>query len=305
MSEDKLYIKPVGGLCNRLRAIGSASVIASQTGKKLVVFWGRDEHLNCKFSSLFMPSTHYDVLEEKQWLNKKALYPYLPGSKPTSVFRKSANWLTCQILGIQHQVWYEDFNNTVSTLVGEVNPTTIESMRAFEMSSFEHLQQLIKPIYTSGSSFICTAWKLVPWENYKEFFVPIPQLQDIINKTSQNFYHTIGVHIRRKDHDIAIRYSAESAFITAMQHELNKDYKVDFYLSTDCLQTERKVADRFTGKVQFYTKKSYDRNSQQGIQEALIDLFVLANTKKLLGSYCSSYSQVAAEISGIQEETIL
>lgn len=305
MLKDKLYIKPVGGLCNRLRAIGSATIIAAQLNKRLVVFWGRDVYLNSKFHDLFAPSPHFDVIEERQWLGKKALLPYLPGSKPTFLFRKLMHWLTCRFLDIQQQIYFEDFDEVVAPLVKEVNPSTIKSMKEFENNSFELFHKLIEPLHRSGSIFICTAWKLAPWQDYKKFFVPISPLNDRIIAIAYDFEHTIGVHIRRSDHLSATTYSLLDAFVRAMECELANDKRTNFYLATDCLRTERRLKTLFGDKIRTLTKSSYDRNSRLGIQEGLIDLYVLARTRKILGSYYSSFSQVAAEISGIEETTVL
>lgn len=42
-----------------------------------------------------------------------------------------------------------------------------------------------------------------------------------------------------------------------------------------------------------------DRNSVQGMHDAMIDLFSLAATDKILGSYWSSFTDVAASMRGI------
>ena len=45
-----------------------------------------------------------------------------------------------------------------------------------------------------------------------------------------------------------------------------------------------------------------DRNSLEGMKFAVVDLFCLSKTKKIIGSVGSSYSQIAAEIGGIEVE---
>jgi hypothetical protein len=305
MSQDKIYIKPVGGLCNRLRALGSATQIANQANKRLVVFWGRDEHLNCKFSDLFMPSPYFDVIEEKQLIGKKALFPYLPGSEPTTSIRKSLNWLSCKILNIKHLIWFEDFDNAVAPLVREVNPKALNSMKAFEINSFTYIKQLLEPVYLSGSTFLCTAWKLTQWQNYKELFVPVSTIQEKIDALSEDFDNTIGVHIRRSDHMSATTFSQLHKFELAMQEALENEPRTNFYLATDCKQSEHQLKNTFGGRVRIFQKRSLDRNTPIGIQEGVTDLYTLAKTRKLLGSYFSSFSQVAAEIYGIEEETVL
>ena len=45
-----------------------------------------------------------------------------------------------------------------------------------------------------------------------------------------------------------------------------------------------------------------DRNSLEGMKFAVVELFCLSKTKKITGSVGSSYSQIAAEIGGIEVE---
>lgn len=45
-----------------------------------------------------------------------------------------------------------------------------------------------------------------------------------------------------------------------------------------------------------------DRNSLEGMKFAMVDLFCLSKTRKIIGSVASSYSQIAAEIGGIEIE---
>lgn len=45
-----------------------------------------------------------------------------------------------------------------------------------------------------------------------------------------------------------------------------------------------------------------DHNSLEGMKFAMVDLFCLSKTRKIIGSVASSYSQIAAEIGGIEIE---
>lgn len=45
-----------------------------------------------------------------------------------------------------------------------------------------------------------------------------------------------------------------------------------------------------------------DRNSLEGMKFVMVDLFCLSKTRKIIGSVASSYSQIAAEIGGIEIE---
>ena len=46
--------------------------------------------------------------------------------------------------------------------------------------------------------------------------------------------------------------------------------------------------------------RNFIHNDPRGIQDAVIDLYSLANCRKLIGSYWSSFSEVAAQLRGIE-----
>jgi len=48
-----IILEPVGGLCNRMRAIASALALAKSLDRRLWLLWRRDATLNCVFEELF------------------------------------------------------------------------------------------------------------------------------------------------------------------------------------------------------------------------------------------------------------
>lgn len=53
-----IYIEPLGGLCNRMRAVNSALCLAELTKQKMVIVWRENEELNCPYTALFqLPDT--------------------------------------------------------------------------------------------------------------------------------------------------------------------------------------------------------------------------------------------------------
>ena len=50
--------------------------------------------------------------------------------------------------------------------------------------------------------------------------------------------------------------------------------------------------------------RAADRNSIAGMQDALVELYVLSHTRKIMGSMQSSYSETAAQISNIRCELL-
>jgi hypothetical protein len=134
-----------------------------------------------------------------------------------------------------------------------------------------------------------------------EIFRPRAPLQREIERTTAGFGpHTVGVHIRRGDHDRARQRSPTAAFIERMAAD---DLAARFFLATDSPAEESALSSHFPGRVITYRKAS-GRDSAAGIQGALVELYALARTSRILGSYSSSFSETAAEIGGVTLEVI-
>lgn len=299
-----IYIKPVGGLCNRMRTIDSCVSLALKHNKQVTIIWGRDRFLNCRFSDLFQSSESYHVVEENQYFGKKALFPYLPGSRPTSFLKSGLYKITKLVLRINKEIWFEYLDSALVPLRETPGPEQTINMKSFESKALVNLSPFISAIREVNNVFVCSAWRLWPEQNYRLRFVPTEFLRNKISEVTGQFNQTIGVHIRRSDHDLAIQNSGLNKFKEAMNRELHRNNKHTFFLATDCKETENELKKAYPGKIISFQKQSYNRNSTAGIQDALVDLYCLSKTAKVLGSYFSSFSQVAAEILGIEEHTI-
>lgn len=134
---------------------------------------------------------------------------------------------------------------------------------------------------------------------------PIETLQKRIDEITAQFgNHCVGIHIRRTDNQKAIEQSPLSLFLEVMDRELEQDPDTKFYLATDDSETKIFLTKRYSGRVLVLNMESSDRVSKKGMQDAVVDLYTLAATDKIYGSYWSSFSAVAADI-GKKEIEIL
>jgi hypothetical protein len=116
---------------------------------------------------------------------------------------------------------------------------------------------------------------------------------------------TTGVHIRRTDNIKSIEKSTTSLFINTITDLLEKDDNQLFYLSTDDLETENQLKEKFAGHIINQNNKDFKRDTKSGMESAVIDLYALSATKNLLGSYYSSFSDIAAKIKNIPLQIIV
>lgn len=150
-------------------------------------------------------------------------------------------------------------------------------------------------------AYIFTWEHFYPSHDY-HFYVPAAPLQTRIDTLTASFGpHCVGVHIRRTDNTISMGKSTTKQFMTLMQQELDKCPETCFFLATDDNKEETLLRKAFPGRIISNETRTIDRNSMAGMQDALLDLYCLASTQKLIGSYWSSFTDIAADIKGIEK----
>lgn len=133
---------------------------------------------------------------------------------------------------------------------------------------------------------------------------PLPHLQERIDTLSADFdAHTIGIHIRRTDHSTAIAESPDSLFVDAIGQCIASDPEVSFFLATDDSALKARLAAQFPDRISVQ-ECCGTRADLCGMEEAVVDLWTLARTSRIIGSYWSSYTDTAAELGGIPLEII-
>lgn len=106
----------------------------------------------------------------------------------------------------------------------------------------------------------------------------------------------VGVHIRRTDNQPAIGKSSTDAFIRSMKQELEADPATMFYLATDDMEEEKRLREAFPGRILSNENRCLRRDSIDGMHDALLDLYCLASTRKIIGSFFSSFTDIAADM---------
>ena len=279
---EKLIIKPIGGLANRLLVVDSAIKFQRLAkADKTILIWERNRNLNCSFKELFHYPDHLHFVETKGF-NKFSIRSYFEfyNSFHPSTFR----WpFFNKLLGKETRYNAVKYAEEIDHMIN------LNEDYFFEMT--------VESLYIS-------LWRRIGSNTEKLFkFQPVDEIIQQINDTVNAFNkYTIGVHIRRTDHKHAVKYSTTEGFIKAMENKIEK-FDASFFLSTDSDYVKKLIQKRF-GKRIIIRDRIIDRNSTNGIRDAVIDLFCLSKTKEIIGSYKSTFSQVAAEIGGIENQDI-
>ena len=132
---------------------------------------------------------------------------------------------------------------------------------------------------------------------FRELFRPTDEIIDEIKKRCSAFTTpTFGLHIRRTDNTISIAESPITLFIQQIEQDLKKYPEARFYLATDSEKIKERLRELFGNRI-LYSPCKANRNSIEGMKEAVIELYTLANTNYFHGSYYSSFSDLAAILS--------
>jgi hypothetical protein len=259
------------GLCNRMREMASAIALAKAAGQSLTVYWFRNKHLNCTFRRLFEPVEGVDVVD-------------VYSSRVRGLF--SVGSLRYRLRGVRQRV--------DMALVNE----TVEEARADGVD-------LVPLVAKAKRCVVITYYSLFDTRPYLGAFRPRPDILAEVDKAVTEIAPAglVGVHIRGTDNLESTEHSPVESFLERMQIEVDRDPKVRFFLATDDPETECAVKERFPGRV-LTRPKVFARDKAEGVRDALVDLLVLARCRLILGSYWSSFTNMAADLGGAQVEIL-
>lgn len=255
-----IYFETKGGLCNRLRGAISAYTFAKEVGQQMTLIWINDHELNGPVAELF------HLPDEIKIIN----VPYIKYDRVRFYYD--------ELVRIKYR---KICRNRVIKNIGQ---------------DMERLKEIAR----KGDTYIVSAAPWFPGGKISEVFIPVEDCQEKINEIYMQFTsNTIGVHIRRTDNSASIANSPIEAFITRMEQEIERDSEVKFYVSTDSMEEKERLSSLFKSRVITNQNIVLSRRKKEGIKAAVIDLFLLGKTKKILGSFGSSFSEIAAELYGI------
>lgn len=255
-----IYFVPVGGLGNRMRSIASAVCLADEYHANMQIGWYQDWGMGCRFSDIFKP-IQYEVLEEAG-IRKYIL------DRP----RKKNLYLPAV---------YEYFS--FDEVMGE------------NMVGYSDIDYSFLRTQTSVWMASCKAFYKEEAANYG-IFQPIDTLQTQIDAVVSTFPTSIvGMQIRRTDHVTAIQSSPTRCFEEVIE-SLDKDTKI--YLATDDANEKNYFLQTYGERI--ITRSGVlERGSVKGIQDAVIEMYILSSVHKIYGSKNSSYGQIAAKLGNI------
>ena len=273
-SNGVITLVPTYGLCNRMRAIASAKALSETIGSQLHVVWIQDSGLASRFCDLFEPIEPIKVTEYSQ------LTDYLTKLQ-TCVYRSSRFPL---VKYVKQKLYH----------------VILENIGTDTLSDEKVVKDLCgkKVLVSSFAKFY--SHPLLSFDFMRPSRILSKQIDEIAKEFNE---YTVGVHVRRTDNKKSILNSPTERFFEKIEEKIRIQPNFNFFLATDCPDTEHRFVDKFGSRV-ISQKKKFNRSTTSGIQSAVIDLYLLSKTSEVIGSYHSSFSHTAADISGIPENTV-
>jgi hypothetical protein len=241
-----------------MRALGSALSLGGRAGTRVELLWYRDSSLNCDFKALF--------------------------TQPEGLSRVIVVDLT--------SIWGRWFRKIL------VFARSHGGRGLYDQDFIAKARQACLPldqIFSGKKVFIETSSSFFEPMNYGDF-TPVKEIEELIALTSVQLDNAVGIHIRRSDNTLSIKHSPTEKFEEVMRGMLASGYCERFFLSTDSAEVERYMIDKFNDQLVIHPKRTCDRNVDDSIKDAVVDLYCLASCKKIVGSYWSSFSETAALI---------
>jgi len=261
-----ILLVPLGGLCNRLRAIMSAISLARDIQVPLKIIWLRDAGLNARFSDLFNPLP--EIPETKVTITDSTAWYFYGVPRLRNLYLPS-------LLQI----------NAFDTILNEARLAEI-----INSISTDNLSEAIRRLLC-GNVLIQTGLGFYPSDEreLQQLFVPSEAVRSFLAKRLEKIDpHTVGLHIRRTDNEQSAKHSPLSAFERAMSADLERDPKTSFYIATDDPTVFTSLSSRFPSC--FCCESFPTRSTLSGMQEAVAELFTLIACPRFHGSYWSSFS---------------
>jgi hypothetical protein len=256
-----IIIQPGGGLANRLRVIDSA---ISLTNEPLNILWIKNRDLNCSFNDLFIQNDKLKIIE----FDFLKIYAY-----PDYLTRKLPGLE--QIRNIHRKI---KFNKTIS------NSVMVDAIIK---------QKDIKSLINGNKVYIETCERFGYSQLMHQYFQPTMEIKKSVNKILKNNNNFIGLHIRRSDNSEAILNSPIYLFEKEVEKEIKNNNNIKFFLATDDMDVKSKLKHDFPNHI-ISNDHKINRNSSDGIKNALIDFLCLSKSNKIIGSSDSSFTFEAA-----------
>jgi hypothetical protein len=260
-----------GGLGNRIKGLATILRLADKFDKTPLLHWPKNVLMGCDFSEIFdlsikeISEKDVEKIKEDNWEFYRDWRDNINSNKKFQIFQC---W---RFLALPGEI-EKKFAKTYPSLKG--NNIDFE---------FERIPEKIK------KSILSYLKRIKPKKNI------LKRVDNFLK--GEDFGNIVGVHVRRTDFknspDGRGNISTNDLFFKRIEEILKKNPKKKFFLCTDSEETQNLFKKKFKEKIIHTKKKNWDMSSHEASLDSLADLLILSKTKHILGTYLSTFTEIA------------
>ena len=263
------YVTPPYGLGNRIISMGSVLSLATELNYRPRMFWTPDETIGgASFGDLFeSTSSPFELVEGYE---ARIIRPILYGYS-LNPFKK----MVLRLLRSLGLLYYG------------------KKIELPDTKSHIEFRDRVATDLLPSRKIVLSAFDLIRYRYDISWLKPVPPIARRITELKQQFTpDTVGIHFRGTDGPFV---PPAEKMIARMRAEIALNPNVKFFLASDGDKQGQVLETLFKDRLIKF-KKSDIRWTTQGQQDAVVDLFGLAATSRIIGFKYSSFVIAAALI---------
>ncbi len=267
------------GIAKRLRTIASFIEVLKETEKEAEIIWFRTDSFSCPYSRLFTLSPKFVpssiTIRDSSWTD------WFLNDTP----RKANLFFPAPFIFLR----YDRF----------ISPQKVSKLKA------ENPKELLHWLQAQNEQ--CLVATNEPFVQKREMYQAIDPTVEVTNIRNSRMSgwsdNVVGIHINRQQRGSSTQECPTDLFIKKMQSMLEADPTIRFFVATTSMDERERLQTLFGNNV-FAPFSISSQDSEEGVIESFGELLALANTRKILTTPNSSFSEVAAEIGHIPMEQL-
>ena len=126
-------------------------------------------------------------------------------------------------------------------------------------------------------------------------------MEDQVERVSEKVDITsrVGVHVRRGDVNLYRRVEVGQYFQVIAERYQDEP----LFLATDSDEVVKEFQREYGDRVAIFDSRTRDREQRIALQDALVEIYLLSRTTKLLTG-CSSFTEASAMIGGLRRDVL-
>lgn len=270
---------PGQGLCNRLRPIVSAMRLAEFSGRRLSIVWHNYSHVNrgcaCDFNDLF--TNDIEQIKSLKEIEARSIkiynYENHFSKGGTDFYPDKAN----DIIDVHSRDEVVYVKGTY--FIYDITDSTRKSEAYKEFAQYF---RRLKPI-----RYICKKANEFKRENYSKPILGVhARLKNFYVKTWLDHLKVRGLRLKYP--------RSENDYYEEIDKYLAEYPKARIFLSADNKKSENAISHRYKDRLIKYPVRTFSRNTRAGLQDALINIYLLNHTDLVLRSRFSSFSEMSS-----------